>query len=369
MKVIGQAGDIGQSKWDLDTPVLLVDLPVMEGNIERMARTFREAGVNWRPHTKGQKIPAIAHKEMAAGAKGITCAKLAEAEVMAGAGIQDILIANQIVGEKKIARLVNLLPHADVAVLVDSEENVEALDRAAQEKGVRLRVLVEVNVGMERAGVAPGEATVALAKSVHSREGLIFAGLQTWEAHTIRIEDPDEKRMAVEASVGLITDSARQCREAGLPVEIVSCGGTGDYWISAVQPGVTEIEAGGGIFSDVHYRTHLGLQHEYALFILATVTSRPNPYRIVCDAGKKTMSSDAAVPEPVGVGKVKSVSLSAEHGKIELEEPNTTLKVGDKIEFVVGYGDTTVHLHEEMYGIRDGKVEVVWPILGRGKLR
>jgi len=365
----GQPWVVGQSRWDLDTPALLVDLPTLDRNIQRMARTFREAGVNWRPHTKGQKIPALAHKALAAGAIGVTCAKLGEAEVMAAAGIRDVLIANQVVGPQKIARLVNLLPHADVAVAVDSLANVEALDRAAREKGVRLRVVVEVNVGMNRAGVEPGEPTVELSRQIHARPGLRYAGLMAWEGHATHIQEPVAKRAAVIEAVGLLTDSARLCREAGLPVEIVSCGGTGTYWITAGLPGVTEIEAGGGAFCDVYYRTHMGVDHEYALTVLATVTSRPTPTRIVCDAGKKVMSSDAATPLPLVEGRVESVALSSEHGRIELAEPNTSLRVGDKLEFVVGFSDTTVHLHDELYGIRDGRVEVVWPILGRGKSR
>jgi D-serine deaminase-like pyridoxal phosphate-dependent protein len=190
-----------------------------------------------------------------------------------------------------------------------------------------------------------------------------------WEGHTAKIADPNEKRRAVEQSVGLLTATAGLCAEAGLPVDIVSCGGTGTYWITCQLPGVTEVQAGGGAFCDVYYRKHMGVEHEYALSVLATVTSRPTPTRIICDAGKKTMSSDAATPEPIVDGGVKSVSLSAEHARIELEEPNEVLVVGDKIEFVVGYSDTTVCLHDELYGIRDGRVEVVWPILGRGKLR
>ena len=364
-----QAWIIGQSKWNLDTPSLIVDLPTYERNLRRIAGTLREAGVGWRPHTKGQKIPALAHKALALGAIGVTCAKLGEAEVMAAAGIRDVLIANQIVGDQKIARLVNLLPHADVAVAVDSLANVDALDRAARTKGVRLRVVVEVNVGMDRAGVEPGEPTVAFAREVARQPGLRLAGLMAWEGHAVKIADPAEKRRAVEQAVGLLTGSAALCREAGLPIEIVSCGGTGSYEITSRLPGVTEIQAGGGAFGDLYYREHMHIDHELALTVLATVTSRPTPTRIVCDAGRKTMSSDAAIPRPLIAGSVKAVALSAEHGRIELAEPDTALKVGDKIEFVVGYSDTTVCLHDELYGVRDGRVEVVWPILGRGKLR
>ena len=360
---------IGRSKWELDTPALLVDLPAMGRNIERLARACRDAGVGWRPHTKAIKVPALAHKLLAAGAHGITCAKLGEAEVMAAAGIRDILIANQIVGPQKITRLVNLLRHADVIVAVDDEVNVRALSAAAVEKGVRLRVVVEVDVGMGRAGTQPGEATVALGRLVHGCPGLEFTGLMGWEGHATVVGDPVEKRKAITHAVGLLTASAARCREADLPVRIVSCGGTGTYAVTARLPGITEIQAGGGILGDVLYRERMGADPEFALTILATVSSRPTATRIICDAGKKTMSSDAAPPRPLGIDHVKHVHLSAEHARIELERPDTALQVGDKVEFVAGYSDTTVFLHDELYGTREDRVEIVWPILGRGKLR
>ncbi len=361
---------VGRPKEDLDTPALLVDLDVMDRNIQRMARTIiQEAGVRWRPHTKAMKTPALAHILLKAGASGITCAKLGEAEIMAAGGIRDILIANQIVGPQKITRLVNLCCHADVMVIVDNEKNIEALDRAAREKGVRLRVLVEVNVGMDRAGVQPGGPVLYLARKIVTCEGLRFAGVQTWESHALRITDPDEKQRVVADGLRKLTDSAQMCRDAGIPVDIVSCGGTGTYWISAFQPGITEIEAGGGIFCDIRYKTAFGVDHEYALTVQATVTSRPTPTRIICDAGKKTMSSDGEVPEPIGIPNVASVGLSAEHGKIELTGPAGAPHLGDKFEFIAGYSDTTIFLHNELYGIRNGLVETVWPLLGRGRLQ
>jgi D-serine deaminase-like pyridoxal phosphate-dependent protein len=148
----------------------------------------------------------------------------------------------------------------------------------------------------------------------------------------------------------------------------VTCGGTGTYQHTAKLPGITELQAGGGIFCDLYYHDQMHVDHEFALTILATVTSRPTPTRIICDAGKKTMSSDAAVPRPLIDAAVRSVGLSAEHTTIELDA-TSDLRVGDKLEFIVGYTDTTTMLHEEIYGIRDNRVEVVWPILGRGKLR
>jgi len=363
---------VGRSKWELDTPALCVELTAMERNIQRMADiVIRQNKKGWRPHTKGQKIPAIAHMELAAGAFGVTCAKLGEAEVMAGAGIRDILVANQIVGAEKVARLAHLQHFADVMVAVDSFENAREIDAAARKAGTRVRALIEVNVGLDRAGTEPGAPTVELAKRIADLPGLKLSGVMGWEAHTIRIEDPAEKRKAIEEAVGSrLVGSAERIRQAGLPAEIVSCGGTGTYWITATVPGVTEIQAGGGIFYDVHYAEHYRVpDHEFAMFILSTVTSRPSPTRIVTDAGEKTMSSKQATARPLNVGKVARVGLSAEHGTITLEEPNTDLKVGDKVEWIVGYSDFTTFQHDEMYALCDGTVAQVWPVLGRGKLR
>ncbi len=361
---------IGRSAEEIDTPALLVDLDVLDRNVAHMARVIiQEAGINWRPHSKGIKSPAIAHLLVEAGAIGVTCAKLGEAEVMAAGGIRSILIANQIVGPQKVERLVNLRKHADVIPAVDNADNVREIAEAAARKGVRQRLVVEINVGIDRAGVLPGEPVVALAKQVASYPSLEFAGVMAWEALVLGAKDDAEKGRMVKEAISQLTESADRCRDAGLPVEIVSCGGSGTYWHTAFQPGVTEIQGGGGIFCDITYRERFGVKHDYALTVLATVTSRPAPTRIICDAGKKTMSTDASTPKPIGLPDESGLTCSAEHGRIELPEPADTPCVGDKIQFIVGYGDTTVFLHDNFYGIRDGRVEVVWPILGRGKLQ
>jgi D-serine deaminase-like pyridoxal phosphate-dependent protein len=356
-------------KRAVDTPSLMVDLDALEANIARIAGACRKNGINWRPHTKGIKVPQIARKLIEAGAIGITCAKLGEAEAMAAHGFSDILIANQIVGPQKIARLVALRPACDVIVAVDGQDNVTAIAEAARAAGVTMRLVIEVNMGMNRAGVEPGEACLALAHFIAAQKGVEFAGLMGWEGQTAGIADPNSKAAAVTAAVAAIVQTAALCREAGLPVDIVSCGGTGTYWITAAQPGITEIQAGGGVFCDVHYRKDFGVEHPYALTVMTTVTSRPTPDRIICDAGKKTMSSDAAMPQPLAHGAVRAARLSAEHGIVELDAPNETLRVGDRLEWIVGYSDTTVHLHEEIYATRKGRIEAVWPIVGRGKIR
>ena len=354
-------------KQDLDTPALLVDLDVVERNIAGMAAFFRGHGVGWRPHTKGQKVPQIAHMEIEAGALGVTCAKLGEAEVMAEAGIRDILIANQVVGRQKAERLAALLDRADVIVAVDSIANGEELSAAAGARGKRLRVIVEIDNGMQRAGVAPGEATVELARRLSTLPGLRFCGVMAWEAHCLG-RPMDERRHCCEEAVGTLVATARQCREAGLDAEIVSCGGTGTFRITAGIEGVTEIQAGGGIFSDVLYESW-GVDHPFAMTVMSTVTSRPVPERIITDAGRKAMSVDIATPRLKDLEHVAKVALSAEHGIVNLSRPDSSIKVGDRLEWIIGYGDTTVFLHDEMVATRGDRVEATWPVLGRGKIK
>ena len=363
------SSEIGINMWELDTPALIVDLELMERNIARMAGYMQGAGVDWRPHSKGIKVPAIAHKAIAAGAIGVTCAKLSEAEVMAGAGIRDILIANQIVGATKIARLVNLRPHADVIVCVDDVDNAVQLGAAAAAKGVTLRVLVEVNVGLNRCGVEPGDAVVAMSRQVAGTPGLDFAGVMGWEGHASVIEDPVEKEEACRACVELLVQNAELCTAAGLPVAIVTCAGTATYKHSAHVAGVTEIQAGGGIFTDMAYKKWGADELDCALTILTTVTSRAAPMQAVLDAGRKTMYSSVASPQAKDIEGAGAPVFSAEHASVELSGEALRLKVGDKIEFIVGYGDDTVYLHDLLYGVRNDRVEVAWPIEGRGKLR
>jgi D-serine deaminase-like pyridoxal phosphate-dependent protein len=360
---------VGLPKTELDTPALLVDVDVLQQNIKRIADACRSHGVRWRPHIKGQKVIEIARMQLDAGAIGVTCAKVGEAEVMAAAGIKDILIANQVAGRLKIERLMSLLPLADVKIAVDHPGNIAALGAAAAKRGLQLGVLIEIDTGMKRAGLLPGDAAVAMARTIRETKGLSFKGLMAWEGHTARIADHAEKERAVRDAVESLVRTADLIRAAGIPVEIVSCSGTGTYMLATGIRGVTEIQAGGGVFSDIVYRKQYNVDHPYALTILTTVSSRPTPQRIVCDCGKKSMSSDAAMPEPVGIGNVASMRLSAEHTIIELSAPNSDLKVGDQVEFVVGYSDTTVHLHEEMYAMRNGRVEAVWPISARGRSR
>ncbi len=360
--------DIGLKKEQLDTPILWVELDSLEENIKSLATYFKQAGVQWRPHIKGIKVPAIAHRLIAAGAIGVTCAKLGEAEVMAQAGIRDILIANQIVSPPKINRLVHLSRTANVKVAVDNAQNVAQLGQTAVAAGVEIGVLVDVNTGMNRTGVAPGEEAVELSLQVQATAGLRYLGLMAWEGHTLGHQDTAVKEQAIHQAVGLLLQTADQCRAAGLPVTIISGGGSGTYKTTPHIKGITEIQAGGAIFSDVAYQSW-GVETTPCLFIRALVTSRPAPDRIIFDTGFKAMPAWHAQPRPLGIEGIKQFSTSAEHGVMILHEPNSQIRVGDTFDFVVGYTDSTLFLHDQLYGLRQGVVEVVWDIAGRGKLQ
>jgi D-serine deaminase-like pyridoxal phosphate-dependent protein len=361
--------EIGKHLDELDTPTLWVDLDRLERNIGAMVRDLRSAGVNWRPHIKGIKVPAIAHKMVNAGAIGVTCGKLGEAEVMVAAGIRDILIANQIVGPHKSARLAAIQRHANVKSAVDNEANVVEIAAAARRIGTEVGLVIELDTGMHRAGVAPGQAVLELARFIQSTDGVRLAGLMTWEGHNLALSDLDAKHAGIHASIGQLIQSVDLCRNAGIDIDIVSGGGSGTYVITSRIPGMTEIQAGGAIFCDQTYQAW-GVKLEPALFLRTRVTSRPVPDRLICDAGFKTHTRGFNSPNPVGFS-AQNVSLSAEHGIITLPDggAQTALQVGDCFDMTPGYGDATVFLHDTLYGVRNQIVETVWDVQARGKLR
>ena len=359
---------VGLPLSEIDTPALVIDLDALEYNIASMASDIKSRGANWRPHSKANKTPAIVHMEIAAGAIGVTCAKLGEAEVMGANGIKDILIANQVVGPIKTRRLANLCRIADVMVAVDSAENVREHDAAAGEAGTKPRIVIEVNVGMERCGVRPGAPAVELAKLVDSMPNLRFAGVMAWEGHAMGVKDPAAREAEIKRAVGELVATADACREAGLAVDIVSAGGTGTYLTTAGVDGVTEVEAGGGIFGDVVYR-NLGANVKQALSIMTQVTSRPSPDKVVIDSGRKTLDPSSKQPKITGLQIDGDISFSAEHGKFALKEASECPRIGDRLFLEVGYSDQACHLHEHFIGVRNGVVAAVWPILGRGRIQ
>lgn len=355
---------IGLHKRDLETPALCLDLTRYERNVARMVDYIvRRCSIAWRPHMKGQKAAELARLAVNAGAIGVTCATVYEAEAMVDAGIQSILVAHESVGERKLRRLANMQRRSTVISATDSHEHLAMLAAAAQAEGVVIPVILELNVGMNRSGIAPGQPALDLARKAHATPGIRFLGLMGWEGHVLGFDDA-EKKNQTKLSITALTATAQLCRDADLPVEIVSSSGSGTFLNAAPLPGITEVQAGGGVFSDKSYAAW-GLEHDFALTIVTRVASRPSPNRIIVDGGFKTMSKDHGYPEPIGLAPVKKMVLSAEHGNLELEHPSETPRVGDIVEFIPGYTDSTVCLHDEMVVLRDDVVTDVWTIPGR----
>jgi D-serine deaminase-like pyridoxal phosphate-dependent protein len=364
-----QVSPIGRSVNRLDTPALVLDLDAFEFNAGRMADHFRERGVAWRPHAKAFKSPAIAHALRKAGAIGVTVAKVSEAEVMAAGGVEDILIAHLVVGPSKAARLAALQRRADVKATVDHPSHVAPLARAARKAGVTIGVLVDVDLGMRRCGVASPEAAVELAGRVGDPPGLRLDGVMGYEGHTLMIPEPEAKRAAVTKAIGRLDEARHAVESAGLPCPIVSAGGTGSYQITAGLPGPTEIQAGGGVFACRYYTQVCKVTgHRPSLFVRATVVSRPYPDRAILDIGLKSVSEHRTPPVLADHPECRVIGLSAEHATVEVPS-GTNLKIGEKLSVIPGYSDLTFVLHDRVIAYRGGRVESVWELLGRGKLQ
>lgn len=361
---------LGASPDDLDTPYLCLDLDIMEANIRRMAEVCKQSNVAWRPHAKGHKNAAIAQAQVAAGAIGSTCAKLGEAEVLAAGGVRDLLIANMIVGPQKVKRLVELRKKADPVVAVDDIAQVEPISKAMHAAGLRCRVIIEVDIGLNRVGTAPGEATVALAKKIAELPGVEFAGIMGYEGHLLTLPDRADKEKQINAALDLLSETKRQLLAAGLPCPIVSCAGSGSYWISAKHRDVTELQAGGAIFMDAFYRDKCGVPDlEYALTVPVTIVSRPAPDRAIIDAGRKTLNIEVTTPLVQGRSDVRVLRLSAEHGQLELDPSAQNLKIGDRLRLIPGYEDLTVALHDRFYCFRKNKLVEVRKVEARGMVQ
>ena len=364
-----QLSPIGLSVSELDTPALLIDLAALQENIDRMAGHFRARGISWRPHAKAFKCPAIAHVLRRAGAIGVTVAKVSEAEVMAAGGIDDILIAHLVVGRSKAARLAALQRQADVKVTVDHRDHLAPLSQAANDAGTTIGVLVDVDLGMKRTGVATPEAAVELARLISSTSGLRFDGLMGYEGHTLMIDDPAEKRASIATAIARLLKTRDLVEAAGFPCRIISAGGSGSYQLTADIAGVTEVQAGGGIFACRYYTEACHVTgHLPAISVLATVVSRPYPDRATLDAGQKAISQYKASPVLRDYPDCPVVGLSAEHTTIALDT-KTNLEIGEKVHIVPGYSDFTFVLHDRVLGTRGGRVEAVWDLLGRGRLQ
>jgi D-serine deaminase-like pyridoxal phosphate-dependent protein len=359
---------VGATKREIETPALLIDLDTMEDNIEKMAKYFSGAKSSLRAHTKTHKSPTIAQKQIDAGARGICCQKLGEAEVMANHGIRDILITSEVVDPEKIQRLVRLARTHEVKVVMDNLKVAKATSEAAKREGVRQGVIVEIDVRKKRCGVMPGTPTVDFVKKVIEFEGLDFRGLMGYEGPFFDIPDFQKRKAAAHELLHSLKETVDLVEAEGIAVQDVSAGSTSTYSIAGEYPRVTEIQAGSYVFMDSTYSKLGGLDFDCALTVLATVISRPVPERVVVNTGSKAITQEFGMPLVKDYEDAKMYQMSEEHGMIRVD-PASKIDVGDKLELIPSHCCTTVNLHDQYYAVRKGKVEVVWPILARGKFQ
>jgi D-serine deaminase-like pyridoxal phosphate-dependent protein len=357
---------INTPKYSLPTPALLIDLPALEFNLSLMSSFFQHKTARLRPHFKTHKCPVIAKKQIEYGAIGITCAKLSEAEVLLDSGISSVLIANQVVDPSKINHMAQLARKGQLIVAVDQMDNLIRIARAGEQAGSIINVVIEVDVGLHRSGVLPGEPALKLAELASRLQGIHFSGVLGYESFTMfevdRTKRGDNSSRAMKALVG----TADLIRQARIPVEIVSAGGTGTYDITGGYPGVTEVEAGSYVFMDTKYN-QLGLAFKQSLTLLSMVTSINTPERCVIDSGMKVLTTDNGLPELISPKGLKLQKLNEEHGIVEVDPGKILPEVGMCVEIVPSHGCTTVNLHDRYYIIKDEQLADIWEISGRGK--
>ena len=343
----------------IETPALLVDLAAMERNLARMASYFAKGPTRLRPHYKNHKCAELARRQLAAGAVGITCATLSEADVLARDGIGPILVANEIAGEMKIRHFAELSGKADVTVAVDNADTVDALAAASRSHGTTLSVIVDIDVGQGRCGVCPGEAALSLARRA-MEAGLRFRGIMGYEG---RLQVGPDRAMTAQAGMAKLVATRELIAAQGIGVEIVTAGGTSTYSMYGGYPGVTDIQCGSYLLMDTDYLSWCA-DFEPALSALGTVISKTGDRRVIADIGLKAISGERGLPALKNADGARLRKLNAEHAIIDIEAACRPIGVGDQIEIWAHYSDATVNLHGRMYGIRNGALEEIFRIEG-----
>jgi D-serine deaminase-like pyridoxal phosphate-dependent protein len=340
---------------DVPTPALCVDVETLDANIARMAAFFRGRACGLRPHVKAHKTPAIAARQAAAGCVGFTCATIDEAEMLARHGLENLLIANEIVDRTKLPRLRALAERARVTVAVDSHEGAAAL------RGLAVEVLLDVDIGLPRCGVPPGEAR-ALAAAIAATP-LPLRGVMGYEGHAMGIADPSARTETARVAIATLLEVAEELRADGHAITVVSAGGTGTYAITGTMPGVTELQAGSYALMDTTYARY-GLPFGEALRCLTTVVS-VHANLAVLDAGLKSLAVDHGNPELPADVPASVLFLSDEHTSLALT-PAFSARPGDRLWLRPSHVDPTVNLHDRLYAIRDETVVEVWDVEARG---
>jgi len=345
---------------EVETPVPVVDMDKLQANIARLQAYLDEHKIANRPHIKTHKIPEIAQMQIDAGAIGITCQKVSEAEVMASAGFKDIFIPYNIIGESKLTRLMALAQRVTVSVTADSAYVIQGLSLAAQKAGITLTVLIECDTGLHRCGVQTPQAAAELARLIHQSPNLHFGGLMTYPTS-------DTTDVFIKETRALLTTD-------NIQIERVSGGGTPNMWQAHLHPEITEHRAGIYVYGDrLSLRAGAVTLDTCALRVYATVVSRPTPERGILDAGSKSLSSDLHGLDGYGhiceYPDAKIYGLSEEHGHVDFSVCERKPEIGERVSIIPNHCCTVTSLFDEVVGVRGDQVEVVWKVVARGTVR
>ncbi len=361
---------VGQPLEEIDTPALILDLDAFERNIACLQAALKGRDIRVRAHAKTHKCPEIALRQIAAGAVGVCCQKVSEAEAMVDGGVRDVLVSNEVVGERKLARLARLAKRAKIGICVDDELQILALSEAATREQVQIDAYIEIDVGGRRCGVAPGAAAVVLAKRIAAAQGLRFAGLQAYQGSAQHIRTIQERRARIEISIEAARTTRALIEAHGIACPTVTGAGSGSFMFEAASGVYDEVQPGSYIFMDADYGRNEWApplpRFEHALFVLATVMSRAVPGLAVVDAGLKASSVDSGLPLVWQRPGLDFMRISDEHGVIEIQSGAVSPELGDKLLLVPGHCDPTVNLHDWYVCVRGGAVEALWPITARG---
>ena len=366
---------IGMNEADIATPCLVLDLDALERNIKKMGDYAKSHGMRHRVHGKMHKSVDVALlQEKLGGSCGVCCQKVSEAEVFARGGIKDVLVSNQVRQPEKIDRLARLPKlGARTICCVDDIDNVSDLSAAATKHGTQIECLVEIDCGAGRCGVTTTPAVVEIAKAIDSAPGLKFAGIQAYQGAMQHMDSYEDRKGKTDIAIAMVRDAVDALKEEGLECDIVGGGGTGSYYFESGSGVFNELQCGSYAFMDADYGRILDKdgnridenEWENALFILTSVMSHAKADKAIVDAGLKAQSVDSGLPVIFGRKDVEYVKCSDEHGVVA--DPDGVLKVNDKLKLVPGHCDPTCNVHDWYVGVRNGKVETLWPVSARGK--
>ena len=366
---------VGMDEADIQTPCLILDLDALERNIIKMGEFAKDKNMRHRVHGKMHKSVDVALlQEKLGGSCGVCCQKVSEAEAFVRGGIKDVLVSNQVRDPAKIDRLARLPKLGARAICcVDDLANIADLSAAAVKHGTQIECLVEIDCGAGRCGVQSTEDVVAIATAIDAAEGLKFAGLQAYQGAMQHLDDYQERKAKIEVAIAMVADAVAALKSVGLACDIVGGGGTGSYYFEGDSGVYNELQCGSYAFMDADYGRILDRdgkridqgEWQNALFLLTSVMSHAKADKAICDAGLKAQSVDSGLPVIFGRTDVEYIKCSDEHGVIA--DPDGVLKVGDRLKLVPGHCDPTCNVHDWYVGVRNGKVEALWPITARGK--